>query len=73
VKVALVNGDLGQRSTDAAREYVLATRARLRAEVERRGDQACEQRSFQRLQHSITAEELARTWPDADLAVVLGD
>lgn len=63
--------EVAARSTEACRAYVLAARARLNAELTRFGDAARERRSFQRLAASITASELARTWPAADLDVVL--
>lgn len=71
--IVLVNGDLGERSTEAARGFVLVIRDRLDAEVARVGEQAVEHRSFQRLQHTISPGELLRTWPNADLAIVLAD
>lgn len=71
--IHLVNGNLVERSTEAARNFVLVTRDRLDAEVAREGDQAAEHRSFQRLQHAISPDELLRTWPNADLTLVLAD
>jgi hypothetical protein len=71
--IPLVNGKIRERSTEAARDFVLATRARLNAEVAREGEEAASHRSYQRLQQAISQDELLRTWPHADLTVVLGD
>jgi hypothetical protein len=62
-----------RRSTEAARQYVLSTRDRLRAEVARDGDLARNRRSYLRLQESITAEQLAHTWPRADVEAALAE
>lgn len=71
--ILLVNGDLAERSTEAARDFVLVTRDRLGAEVAREGEQAAGHRSFQRMQHAISPDELLRTWPHADLTIALAD
>ena len=71
--VTLVNGDVRERSTQAARDYVQATRNRLQAELESYGPQVRVRRSYQHLEHSITREELARLWPHADLTLVLAE
>jgi hypothetical protein len=71
--MVLQDQDVTRRSTEAARQYVLSTRDRLRAEVERDGDHARQRRSFKRLQDSITAEQLAHTWPRADVEAALLD
>jgi hypothetical protein len=71
--IPLINGEIRERSTEAARDFVLATRDRLHAEVAREGDEAASHRSFQRLQHAISDDELLRTWPHADLTIVLAD
>lgn len=73
MSVTLVNGDLAARSTDAARDYVLATRNRLRVEVEHQGADARARRSYQALERSISADELGRLWPHANLEVALGE
>jgi hypothetical protein len=65
--------DVRQRSTQAARSYVLATRQRMGAELGRSGAQARESRNYQQLERSITPEALARTWPQADLDEVLAE
>jgi hypothetical protein len=69
--VTLIDGDVRERSTDAARDYVLATRNRLQAELESYGPQVRARRSYQHLEHSISEGELARMWPHADLTLVL--
>jgi hypothetical protein len=63
----LVEGEVGRRSTEAARAYVVATRDRLRAELQRGGDKVRLTRNYQLLERSIAREVLARTWPQADL------
>jgi hypothetical protein len=70
---AVVNAEVEQRSTEAARAYVLVARDRIRAEIARHGARALERPSCQRLQRSIAAEELQRTWPLADLQAALAD
>jgi hypothetical protein len=71
--VTLVNGDVRERSTEAARDYVLATRNRLQAELESYGPRVRDRRSHQLLEHSISQGELARLWPHADLTLVLAE
>jgi hypothetical protein len=72
IAVAVVAVDsLRERSTEAAREYVLAVRARLSMEQSRYGPSASTRRSHQQLERSIGREELARLWPHADLDAVL--
>jgi hypothetical protein len=71
--VVLVVGKVEQSSTAAARSYVLVTRDRLRVEIERDGARARQRRSFQRLEHSISPQELAHMWPHADLQLALAD
>jgi hypothetical protein len=60
-----------ERSTEAARAYVLTARARLRMEQARYGPAAGSRRSCQQLERSISAEELARMWPHADVEAAL--
>jgi hypothetical protein len=69
----LVNGDVRHRSTEAARSFVLATRQRMQAELDRGGEKARATRYFQQLEHAITADELGRTWSQADLAEALAE
>jgi hypothetical protein len=57
-----------ERSTVAAREYVLAARARLRMEEQRYGTS---RRSSQQLERSISPAELAKMWPHADIDAAL--
>jgi hypothetical protein len=71
--MVLHDQDVIRHSTAAARQYVLSTRDRLRAEVERDGELARHRRSYKRLQESITAEQLVHTWPRADLEAALVD
>ena len=71
--IPLMNGEIRERSTEAARDFVLVTRDRLNAEVAREGEQATSHRSYQRLQQAISQDELSRTWPHADLTLVLAD
>jgi hypothetical protein len=60
-----------ERSTEAAREYVLTARARLEMEHHRYGPEAATRRSNQQLERSIAPEELARMWPHADIDAAL--
>lgn len=69
----LVITELQRRSTEAARDYVQATRDRLGAELAREGPDARRRRSFQELEATITAVQLARVWPHADLEVALAE
>jgi hypothetical protein len=64
-------GSVRERSTEAARQYVLAARARLQMEQARYGPAAAERRSNQQLEHSISPGELARMWPHADVDAAL--
>jgi hypothetical protein len=69
----LINGDVRHRSTRAARAYVLATRQRMQAELDRSGEKVRSTRHFQQLEQSIAADELIRTWSHADLDEVLAE
>jgi hypothetical protein len=60
-----------ERSTQAARAYVMAARARLSMEQHRYGPSAASRRSNQQLERSISAEELSRMWPHADIEAAL--
>ncbi len=70
--VTLVNGDVRQRSTQAAQEYVRSTRNRLEAQLASHGPGVRALRSYQQLESAITEEEIARMWPLADLEEVFG-
>jgi hypothetical protein len=69
--IVLVNGDIRERSTAAARGYVLATRGRLQAETAHNGERVKQRHSYRQLERTITAEALARTWPYADVEQAL--
>jgi SepF-like predicted cell division protein (DUF552 family) len=69
--VVVLNGTLRERSTQAAAEYVEATRRRLRMDVRRYGDEIRETRAYQQLEQSITAVELSSVWPHADVEEAL--
>ncbi len=69
--IVLINGDLRERSTEAARDYVLAARSHLQAETSHSGERASRQRSYRRLERTITVEALLRTWPYADVQQAL--
>ena len=68
--VTLVNGDVRQRSTQAAQEYVRTTRNRLEAQLASHGPGVRQLRSYQQLERSIAEVEVARMWPLADLDAV---
>ena len=71
--LVLDRSELTRHSTEAARAYVLATRARLRAERARNGEAARDRRSYQRLERSISAAALAQVWPHAELRGIADD
>jgi hypothetical protein len=67
------NGTVQDHSTQAVREYIRVVRNRLEMEVARHGQDAVLRRSYWELQRSISREELARTWPLADVDAALAD
>ena len=70
--VVIINGGIEEHSTRAASDFVRAVTEHLDLSLERYGPRAAQGGEYRRQQRSIPPDALLETWPQADLARVLG-
>lgn len=70
--IVLVGDDtVERRSTEAAADFVAATRLRMRMEIMRNGEGAVHTRRYRNLADGIRPESLRVFWPQADIHAAL--